>query len=77
METNRNSLLGWTEAIFVGILRAPALVWMVIDRVMELMDSSGLDAQDEEILRQGREYSSSYLQDTNNRTENDELGDET
>ena len=72
MEINRYSLLGWTEAILVGMIRAPAMVWMVIDRVMELMDSSRLDEQDEEILRQKRATTSSDLEDMYNRTDNED-----
>jgi len=64
METNRNSLLGWTEALFVGLVRAPALVWMVVDRVMELMDSSRFDEQDEMILRQRQKNTTIAFEDT-------------
>jgi hypothetical protein len=42
METNRDSILGVVEAVIVGILRAPQMLFSVIDRVSELMRSEPL-----------------------------------
>ena len=51
MERDRNSVAGWTEALLVGIFRAPQLLFRVIDRVNELMESEKLDSKDEKILK--------------------------
>lgn len=42
------SLLGFTEAVVVGLFRAPRLLGRVIDRVTELMNSSVLEFEEEE-----------------------------
>ena len=42
MEMNRNSILGATEALIVGILRAPRMLLSVWDRVTELLQSEPL-----------------------------------
>lgn len=52
MERDRNSIAGWTEALLVGIFRAPQLLFRVIDRVNELMESEKLDSKDEKILKE-------------------------
>lgn len=51
MEKNRNSVAGWTEALLVGIFRAPQMLFRVVDRVKELMESERLDEKDREILK--------------------------
>ena len=51
MEKNRNSFAGWTEAVLVGIFRAPQLMFRVIDRVKELLESENLDEKDQDILK--------------------------
>jgi hypothetical protein len=51
METNRTSLLGVAEALFVGLLRGPALLWEVLNRVRELLASSNLEGADQDRLR--------------------------
>ena len=53
METNRNSILGFIEALIVGILRAPVLLIGVIERVRELLASEVLENKDSEILEKG------------------------
>lgn len=50
MENERDSPLGITEAVVVGILRAPQLLMTVVDRVKELMQSEVLGEFDQEIL---------------------------
>ena len=53
MERDRLSLLGVTEALTVGLFRAPKLFMKVVDRVKELANSEKLDNEvDEERLRQ-------------------------
>ena len=39
MESDRESPLGFIEALFVGLFRGPQLLSSVIDRVKELMAS--------------------------------------
>ena len=51
MEKNRNSIAGWTEAFLVGIFRAPQLIFRVIDRVNELMESEKLNEKDQNKLK--------------------------
>ena len=50
MESERDSPLGLTEAVIVGLLRAPQLLVSVVDRVKELMQSEGLDEFDQDVL---------------------------
>ena len=49
MEKDRTSALGLIEAFIVGVLRGPQLLFRVIDRVKELMDSSKLPVDDSSI----------------------------
>ena len=51
MESYRESPLGLTEAFTVGLLNAPRLLQKVSKRVMELMNSEGLDEKDVDILK--------------------------
>lgn len=51
MEANRDSALGLTEAVLVGIFRAPQLMFRVFDRVKELLQSELLNKEDNERLR--------------------------
>lgn len=51
MEANRDSALGLTEAVLVGIFRAPQLMFRVFDRVKELLQSELLSKEDNERLR--------------------------
>lgn len=46
MEAARGSALGWTEAFIVGLFRAPQLLFRVVDRVKELMESEPLEEDD-------------------------------
>jgi len=46
MERDRESTLGLIEAVIVGIYKGPQLLFRVIDRVSELMQSSPLQDQD-------------------------------
>ena len=50
MENDRKSVLGVSEAIVVGVFRAPQLIMSVIQRVTELLKSEMLSQSDEEIL---------------------------
>ena len=64
MDTNRESPLGLTEAFLVGLLKGPLLMFRVMDRVKELMQSNKLDPEDAAIIRtatleDGRENKSS------------------
>ena len=51
MEADRDSPLGILEAIIVGIFRAPQLLFRVIDRVRELLDSETLSVDDKTSLQ--------------------------
>ena len=51
MEKDRNSIAGWTEALFVGMFRAPQILFRVFDRVNELLESEKLDEKDREFLK--------------------------
>ena len=55
METDRWSVLGFLEALIVGILRGPTLLISVIERVKELMQSSSLSPNDMDKLGQENE----------------------
>jgi hypothetical protein len=50
MENERDSPLGITEAVVVGMLRAPQLLISVVDRVKELMQSEALEKFDQDTL---------------------------
>jgi hypothetical protein len=50
MENERDSPLGITEAVIVGMLRAPQLLMSVVNRVKELMQSEGLEEFDQDTL---------------------------
>lgn len=52
MEANRNSPLGLTEAIIVGMFRAPQLMFRVLDRVKELLQSESMSKEDTQRLRE-------------------------
>jgi len=47
MEKNRESVLGWTEAIIIGILKAPVLLLKVFERVSELLSSATLPLEEQ------------------------------
>lgn len=51
MVKDRKSLVGLTEAVLVGIFRAPQLIFRVIDRVNELLASEKLDDKDQKMLQ--------------------------
>jgi hypothetical protein len=51
MDQENLSPLGIIETIIVGIVRAPILLFQIILRVKELLDSEPLDESDAEILR--------------------------
>lgn len=46
MECERESLLGLIEAVVVGVIRAPKMLFSVLDRVQELMQSEALEETD-------------------------------
>jgi len=46
MENNRESAMGIAESLVVGVLRAPQLLLVVIDRVKELLQSENLMGND-------------------------------
>ena len=50
MQQDKDSLLGMLETVFVGILRAPILMYHLVLRVMELLQSKPLEDNDVEIL---------------------------
>lgn len=50
MDSDRESLLGISEALIVGLLRAPKLFVSVVDRVKELLDSEVLSEEDQKKL---------------------------
>lgn len=50
MESNRDSVLGASEALMVGIFRAPQLLFSVISRVKELMTSEKLTEEDQQLI---------------------------
>jgi hypothetical protein len=50
MESERDSPLGITEAVVVGIIRAPQLLMKVVDQVKELMQSKALGKFDKDLL---------------------------
>ena len=52
MEQDKKSFLGILETVAVGIVRAPILVYQIIVRVKELLDSQTLPVEDAEILKQ-------------------------
>jgi len=54
MATAKDSLLGILEAILVGILRAPAMIFGVLQRVAELLSSENLDEKDKLLLENRR-----------------------
>jgi len=52
MEAARGSALGWTEALLVGLFRAPQLLFRVVDRVKELLESEPLEEDDLKKLKE-------------------------
>lgn len=50
MDSDRESLLGISEALMVGLLRAPKLFMKVVDRVKELLDSEVLSEEDQKLI---------------------------
>lgn len=50
MENNENSFAGEFERLLVGIFRAPQLMFRVIDRVTELVESEELNKNDQDIM---------------------------
>jgi hypothetical protein len=46
MERDRQSVVGFTEAFLVGVFRAPQLIFRVVDRVKELLESEKLNEKD-------------------------------
>jgi len=52
MENDRESALGLIEAIIVGILKGPQLIFRVFDRVNELLQSSNLTNEDDDVLKE-------------------------
>lgn len=47
IEKNRSSFLGWTEAIILGVFRAPQMIFRTFDRVNELLKSETLEKNEE------------------------------
>ncbi|KAL3936887.1 MAG: hypothetical protein SGBAC_007886 [Bacillariaceae sp.] len=50
MEQEQQSLLGFIETVMVGVIRAPILLFQIIARVKDLLDSEPLDEEDLRIL---------------------------
>ena len=50
MEADRNSALGFIEALIVGLFRAPQMIFRVVDRVKELMEREEIEGDDKEML---------------------------
>ena len=50
MDNDRKSMLGVSEAIVVGVLRAPQLIFSVVRRVGELLNSESLPPADKQVL---------------------------
>lgn len=46
MDNRRDSALGVAEALVVGLVRAPRMMWSVVERVMELLKSEPLTQED-------------------------------
>ena len=51
MEADSKSAWGWREALIVGMFRAPQLLFRVVDRVKELMQSEELGSDDKRIMQ--------------------------
>ena len=68
MEADRVSILGLTEALVVGIIRAPKLLISVMDRVKELMQSEnlndGIEKQLNEVERKKAEINSRGVEES-------------
>lgn len=54
MNNDRESALGLTEALVVGILRGPKLLVTVYDRVKELMQSENLSKDEQKLLTESK-----------------------
>ena len=50
MEADRDSALGFIEALIVGLFRAPQIIFRVVDRVKELMESEEIEGDDKQML---------------------------
>jgi hypothetical protein len=56
MEQDEKSFLGILETVAVGIVRAPILIYQIIVRVKELLDSRPLPIEDAELLQKKAKY---------------------
>lgn len=74
MEADRDSVLGVSEALLVGVFRAPQLLLKVIDRVKELMASESLTEEDKEFMIKAQEQFDLKLPEIP--TELDDIDDE-
>jgi hypothetical protein len=74
MEADRDSVLGVSEALLVGVFRAPQLLLKVIDRVKELMASESLTEEDKEFMIKAQEQFDLKLPDVP--TASDDFDDE-
>jgi len=54
MEVNPDSVLGASEALMVGIFRAPQLLFSVVDRVKELLASEDLSQEDKKFMMEAQ-----------------------
>ena len=52
MEQDKKSLLGIIETLAVGIVRAPILIFQILARIKELLDSETLSEEDAKVVRQ-------------------------
>jgi hypothetical protein len=52
MQQNEKTLLGLTETVVVGIVRAPILIFQICNRVKDLLASEAIDDRDAKILRE-------------------------
>ena len=55
MQQEQKSVLGFIEAVAVGIIRAPILIYQIMIRVKELLDSEPLAEEDSRILQSRRQ----------------------
>lgn len=77
MDNDRDSFLGAAEALLVGVLRAPQMLWSVIKRVGELLQSQDiLDDRDKEMMRKRQEAAAASDKTNNPKANDDDDGDD-
>jgi hypothetical protein len=73
MEKDRFSLLGLVEALFVGLLRAPILLFQIALRVKELLSAEYLDEADMKLLQQQQQREEEQARKLKRRNDEEEL----